>query len=176
MRIPYLLSAAALSLLVSLPASATSFAFMATLSNVGEPVPTSTGSGSATVVFDDALLTVSVNETFTSLVNPATAAHIHCCTAVALTGSAGVALGFTGFPALQSGSYINSFTLAPAAFGTLLAGTQAGMAYVNIHSAAPYTGGEIRGFLVPVPEPTTYALMLGGLALMGLSARRGQRR
>ena len=172
MRLPYLLSATALSLSICLPASATTFPFMATLSNVGEPIPTSTGSGSALVVFDDALLTVSVNETFANLVNPATAAHIHCCTAVALTGNAGVALGLAGFPSTQSGNYINSFTLLPAAFNSLLAGTQAGKAYLNIHSAVPYTGGEIRGFLVPVPEPGTYALMLGGLGLLGMAAKR----
>ena len=171
MRLPYLLSATALSLSICLPASATTFPFMATLSNVGEPNPTSTGSGSALVVFDDALLTVSVNETFANLVNPATAAHLHCCTAVAFTGSIGVALALTGFPSAQSGNYINSFTLAPASFNSLLAGTQAGQAYLNIHSAA-YPGGEIRGFLVPVPEPGTYALMLGGLGLLGMAAKR----
>ena len=172
MRLPYLLSATALSLSICLPASATTFAFMANMSNAGEPTPTSTGTGSASVVFDNAAFTVSVNESFANLVNNATAAHIHCCTAAAFTGSAGVALGFTAFPSAKAGTYINTFTLAPGAFGTLLAGTQAGKAYVNIHSAAPYTGGEIRGFLVPVPEPETYALMMGGLGLLALVARR----
>ena len=171
MRLPYLLSATVLSLSFCLPASATTFSFVTTLSNLGEPVPTSTGSGSASVAFNDALFTVSVNETFANLVNPATAAHIHCCTAVAFTGSIGVALALSGFPSAQSGNYINSFTLAPADFSSLLAGTQAGKAYLNIHSAA-YPGGEIRGFLVPVPEPGTYALMLGGLGLLGMAAKR----
>ena len=114
MRLPYLLSATALSLSVCLPASATTFAFMATLSNVGEPVPTSTGSGTASVIFDNVALTVSVNESFANLVNNASAAHIHCCTALPLTGSSGVALGFTGFPAAQTGTYSNTFTLAAA--------------------------------------------------------------
>ena len=172
MRLPYLLSATALSLSFCLPASATTFAFLANLSNVGEPTPTSTGTGTASVVFDDAAFTVSVNESFATLVNNATAAHIHCCTATAFTGSAGVALGFAGFPSAKSGTYINTFTLASGAFGTLLAGTQAGKAYLNIHSAAPYTAGEVRGFLVPVPEPGTYALMMGGLGLLALAARR----
>ena len=172
MRLPYLLSATALSLSFCLPASATTFAFGATLSNAGEPVPTSTGSGTASVVFDDVALTVSVNESFANLVNTASAAHIHCCTAVAFTGSSDVSVGFPGFPPDRAGTYIHTFTLAPGAFGTLLAGTQAGKAYVNIHSAAPYGGGEVRGFLVPVPEPGSYALMMAGLGLLGLAARR----
>ena len=172
MRLPYLLSATALSLSVCLPASATTFAFMATLSNVGEPVPTSTGSGTASVIFDDVALTVSVNESFANLVNNASAAHIHCCTALPLTGSSGVALGFAGFPSAKTGVYSNTFTLATGPFATLLAGTQAGKAYVNIHSPGLYAGGEIRGFLMPVPEPETYALMLAGLGLVGVAARR----
>ena len=103
----------------------------------------------------------------------ATAVQQWMCAALAgFTGSSGVSVGFSGFPPAQAGTYINTFTLAPGAFGTLLAGTQAGKAYVNIHSAAPYGGGEVRGFLVPVPEPGTYALMMAGLGLLGLAARR----
>ena len=171
MRLPYLLSATALSLSLCLPASATTFAFGATLSNVGEPNPTSTGTGFASVDFDDVLMKVSVNETFANLVNPASAAHIHCCTTTAFTGSSNVALGLASFPSAQSGNYVNTFTLTAAAFNSLLVGSQAGKAYLNIHSAA-YPGGEIRGFLVPVPEPETYALMMAGLGLVGLAARR----
>ena len=47
----------------------------------------------------------------------------------------------------------------------------AGNAYFNIHTTFD-TAGEIRGQLVPVPEPETYALMLAGLGLVGLVAVR----
>ncbi len=174
MRLSFLLSAAALTLAVSAPASATVFLFGTNLSSAGEPVPTSPATGIASVSFDDASLNVSVTETFANLVNPASASHLHCCTAVAGAGSAGVSLGFAGFPSSTSDTYTNTFLLSQAAFDTLLAGVQAGKAYVNIHSPGTYTAGEIRGFLAPVPEPTTYALLLGGLGLVGWMVRRRQ--
>ena len=172
MRLSFLLSTAALALGVSASASATVFSFSTTLSSAGEPVPTSTGSGTAAVSFNDASFVVSVTETFANLVNPASASHIHCCTATAGTGSVGVSIEFTGLPSVTSGTYSNSFTLSAASFATLLTGVQAGKAYVNIHSPGTYAAGEIRGFLAPVPEPSTYALLLGGLAVVGWAARR----
>ena len=48
----------------------------------------------------------------------------------------------------------------------------AGKAYWNIHSTG-FSGGEIRGFLVAVPEPSTLTQMLTGLGL--LAARRRAR-
>ena len=60
---------------------------------------------------------------------------------------------------------------AKSAFDALLAGMNAGTAYANIHTSV-HPGGEIRGFLAPIPEPETYAMFLAGLALMGAVARR----
>ena len=60
------------------------------------------------------------------------------------------------------------------AFTALVTGLDAGRAYLNIHSSfAP--GGEIRGFLAPVPEPESYALLLSGLAVVAWVARRQKR-
>jgi hypothetical protein len=64
-------------------------------------------------------------------------------------------------------SYTSSFITAnggtPAGAESALASAMAGgMAYWNIHSSS-FPGGEIRGFLVPVPEPSA-------LALFGLGA------
>jgi hypothetical protein len=167
-----LASAAALTL--SAPAQAETFVFSTLLSNVGEPVPTSTATGAAVVSFDDAADTVTVLLSFAGLANNAPFGHIHCCTAVAGTGSSGVALGFTPLPQATTGSYVNIFNLAPVAFDNLLAGTTAGKAYVNIHTPGTYGAGEIRGFLTPVPEPETYALMLAGLGVLGWFAKRRQ--
>jgi hypothetical protein len=49
-----------------------------------------------------------------------------------------------------------------------------GRAYFNIHSTS-FTGGEIRGFLSEVPEPSTYAMLLLGLGLLALGTRRRAR-
>jgi hypothetical protein len=151
----------------------------------------STGTGSATVIIDDVLNTMRVITSFSGLSGNTTVAHIHCCTSVAMTGSAGVATttpSFAGFPSgVTSGNYDTTFdsTLSgswragfiTASGGTtagaqaaLLAGLAANKAYFNLHTAA-YTGGEIRGFFVAdVPLPGTVALL--GLGLAGLGAAR----
>ena len=51
----------------------------------------------------------------------------------------------------------------------------AGNSYFNIHTTFDGSG-EIRGQLVPVPEPATYALMLAGLGLVGLATARRRNR
>src|SRR2546428_576238 len=61
--------------------------------------------------------------------------------------------------------------LAEAALAQALAD---GEAYFNIHSTT-FPGGEIRGFLVPVPEPTTVGLIvIGGMTAL-LAARKTRR-
>jgi hypothetical protein len=126
-----------------------------------------------------------VGETGTSV---STNAHIHCCTEIPfdVTDTAIVATvtpTFPDFPSgVTSGTYDRTFELLPftptntynAAFVTahggtvtgaaaaLIAGLEAGTAYLNIHSVE-FPGGEIRGFLsqVPneVPEPSSLLLL-----------------
>ena len=167
----------ALLILLTVTSSAVTLTFIATgpnapgLSPLNEnpPHPTSSAIGTAMVTWDTASNTMTVHAVFSGLTTPDTAAHIHCC--VSPGGNAGVATTvpfFTGFPiGVTSGTYSHTFDMLSAASynpafvtangGTpasaaaaLLAGIQAGQAYLNIHSTM-FPGGEIRGFLaVPV--------------------------
>lgn len=182
-------------------AEATPIIFTAELSGPNESPPNaSPGFGFAQVDFDFTAGTMRVRVTFGGLTSGNTASHIHCCTAVPFTGTAGVATTtptFTGFPGgTTSGNYDHTFdmTLAssynPAfiasafdlthdAIGAETAIYNAmllGETYLNIHTTN-VPGGEIRGFLRTVPEPSTIALFgVGLLSIFGLGMmrRRGE--
>ncbi len=156
------------------------------------PAAATPGTGLATVTIDFDLLTMRVEANFSGLLGNVTAAHIHCCTASAFTGNAGVATmtpSFVGFPTgVKAGSHDQTFNMAlsssyssafitakggtvGSAFNALVAGLDSGTAYFNVHSSA-FPGGEVRALLSPVPEPTTALLALGGLGLVAVARRR----
>ena len=169
------------------------------------PPTASTGSGTAILDLDLVAHTLRVRIAFADLVptTPAgapsgtTAAHIHCClpSAFATGVNAGVATTtptFANFPlGVLAGTYDNTLDLLSAssynpAFVTLVGGSVAtaettlingllgGLTYLNVHTNA-FPGGEIRGFVVQVPEPETYALLLAGLAMIGIAMRKRRR-
>jgi hypothetical protein len=190
---------------VALPAGGATIPLTAILSPANEvPPAASTGSGNANLDLDIAAQTLHVNIAFSGLVptTPAgapsgtTAAHVHCClpTPLATGVNVGVATTtptFAGFPlGVLSGTYDTTLDLTLAssynpAFITLfgsVAGAEAalingllnGLTYLNVHTTA-FPGGEIRGFLIAVPEPATNALLLAGLGLMGFTLRKRMR-
>lgn len=165
--------AAAAALCLALPAQAVTIVFIAGLSGEAEEPPTpSPGMGFASVAFDDVAGTVTVHVDFGGLLAPTTAAHLHCCTAMPFTGVASVIIGFTGFPpGVMAGMYDHVFAPTAAVFATALTGAMDGKAYVNIHTTS-FPAGEIRGFLMPVPEAGSAALLLLGLAGLGGVMRR----
>lgn len=80
------------------------------------------------------------------------------------------------FDMLNAASYNAAFITAnggttATAFSALTAGMFANKSYFNLHTNL-YPGGEIRGFLQVVPEPSTYALMAAGLIGLGVVSRR----
>jgi len=153
------------------------------------PVNNSPGVGKALVTIDAVANTMRVQATFSGLVAGVTASHIHAPTAVAGTGTAGVATTtptFTGFPSgVTSGTYDRTFDMLlassynpsfvtnnggtpAAAFAVLRAAIAAGKSYLNIHSTS-FPAGEIRGFLnacpiINVSIPDAFALGGGVLA------------
>lgn len=156
-----------------------------------EPPNASPGTGSVTVGFDIATHTLTIDVTFSGLLGTSTNAHIHCCTALPEQGTAGVATmtpTFVGFPSgVTSGTYhhvfdtslastwntgfVNSHGGIAGAEAALLAALDNGQAYFNLHSTfAP--GGEIRGFLQPVPEPAGVAMLALGMPVLLVLARR----
>ena len=167
---------AASLLLASVPASAAILHYNCNLSGPAEAPPNaSPGIGGAEITIDNVAHTMRVQATFLGLLGNTTACHIHTPTAVAGTGTAGVATmtpAFTGFPlGVKAGSMDNTFDLtltasyngpfvtanggtAAGAEAALLAGIAAGKAYFNVHTTT-VPGGEIRGFLQPFdPVPT----------------------
>ncbi|MCC6535526.1 MAG: CHRD domain-containing protein [Burkholderiales bacterium] len=186
-----------LALSAALPAAAHIEVFTTSMSGPAEfPANTSPGTGASTVTMDFDALTMRVQASFSGLQGNTIAAHIHCCVppppANPTAGVATILPSFTNFPlAVQLGDYDFTYDLAAAstyssgflnnaqnggsvanAMNTLAAAMRAGnLAYFNIHTTS-FNGGEIRGFLAPVPEPQTYPLMAAGLGLVGWAAAR----
>jgi hypothetical protein len=155
------------------------------------PSNPSGGFGTGLVTFDLDLFTMRTEVTFGGLTGTTTNSHIHCCDAFPANDIVATRTPtFLNFPAgVTSGSYDHTYDMTLAgsynaafltenggsisqAFETLLNAARAGnKAYWNIHSSFR-SGGEIRGYLVPVPEPSALLLATIGLAGCGLRRRR----
>lgn len=170
----FLTVVAASAVMVASAAFAAPVTYIANLSGPNESPPNaSPGTGFAQVDMDATAHTMHVHASFSGLTGNTTASHIHAPTAVAGTGTAGVATMtpyFAGFPiGVTSGVYDNTFDMTlsssynasyiaanggtPASAETALnSAIAAGKAYFNIHSST-FPGGEIRGFLIPEATP-----------------------
>jgi hypothetical protein len=182
---------------LAVPAHADPIILTATITSGQENPPTGTAAnGFATFVLNDAqtamtftatIFGIDVNglQTLGTTADNLVAAHIH---APAPPGvNAGVRWGFFGAPfndnnppdmtltpfATGVGGVFTGKWDAPEGNGTTLAAQipsiLAGLAYINFHTTA-FGGGEIRGQIIPTPEPGTLALL--GLGTAAAVARR----
>ncbi len=150
--------AAGLLLALSSGAGATVFHFEAILS-CDQEVPSTCGSGgsgtgSATITYDDATNLLSWTLTHSGLSSTVTAAHFH---GPATTSQ-------------NAGVQINIGTANPAVGSATLSATQESQLlselwYINVHSE-DFPGGEIRGQVLLVPEAASSLLL--ATAVLGL--------
>lgn len=164
----------ALILVSAVNAQAAVIEFASILNGASETPPNaSPGTGSAFVLFDDATKQLVWNLSFSGLLAPVTAAHIH-------TGAAGVAgpVAFGIDAASNPGVFVDGIGKTTGIFAgvSVLSLAQetslfAGDLYFNLHTSA-FPGGEIRGQILPggvtvIPLPGALVLMvsaIGGFA------------
>jgi len=175
---------APLALALSLAAGAASAATQVYSFNLNaqQEVPTnaSQAAGSMQITVNDTTNVISYQFTGFNFVGSFTMAHIHR----ALAGVNGpvvydlvTAADYSGLVTFGATSIPNSWGLLgqnetnmSAGLGALI-NTTPWNYYVNIHTSA-FPGGEIRGQLAPIPEPSTYAMFAAGLGVVGLMWRR----
>jgi hypothetical protein len=187
----HVLSVLALAATAALATPAFAQTYRAVASGPSESPPNASP-GNSLVTLEITGTNLLVDMPFSDLSGTTSAAHIHCCTADAFTGTAGIALPFSDFPTgVKSGDYSRSIPLyenasyspaflqahggtAQGAASALVDAMNAHEAYVNVHTSA-FPNGEIRGFVVTaaIPEPSEWAMLAGGLAsLLWLGRRR----
>lgn len=161
--------------LLPFAASATTKVYSFNL-DAGQEVPAvaSPAAGSFQLTVDDVANTISFGFAAFNLQGAVVGAHIH-------EAAAGMS-GDVKYNLLANVDMSGTVFGTPNSFGfsgiNKGVGALAGeineapwMYYVNVHTTA-FGGGEIRGQLAPIPEPSTYALLAIGLGVVGLAKRR----
>jgi hypothetical protein len=144
--------------------------FEAIIDGLQETPPVATpGTGFGTLTLDDTTGMYTITGTFANLIGTTNNAHIHGPAPIGTP--AGVVHGLTFDFGVTSGNFSNGAgltTFTPAQMADLIAG----LYYVNIHTTHR-PGGEIRGQLLQVPEPSSMVLLgFAGIGLLTVAWRR----
>lgn len=124
------------------------------------------------------LLTINVgwgsSQGFTDLSSTASASHIHGPTVAnngsGFTQTAGVLFTLTRSSSAVTGGIVTNAPIALTA--AQVTNLNNGQFYINLHTANN-GGGELRGFIVAVPEPGSMVLLMVGGAI-GIFRRRNR--
>ena len=140
-----------------------------------------TGSGIGSLTLSGT--TLSLNVTFSGLSHTFSADHIHGPAAQSPTTTAGVLYSLGGITTVAggglSGTISGNVNLVAGTGGfdvaTQMSQLNSGLWYINIHTGGTggFPGGEIRGQILPVPEPSSLAICALGLG--GLLVWRARR-
>ncbi|MDQ6631126.1 MAG: CHRD domain-containing protein [Verrucomicrobiota bacterium] len=141
--------------------------FTVSINGAQETPPSgSPGIGSGTLTLNVGN-TLSYNVGYSGLTSAFSAAHIHGPAAPGV--AAGILFSLNNTPITTTSGTLSGTTVAlnPAQVTDL----QSSLFYVNIHSGQ-FPGGEIRGQILPVPEPSTLALAGVGIGALFFGLRR----
>ena len=151
-------------LAASFQASAAILSYQAFIDGLQETPPNaSPGTGFGSFTYDTITNDLAYNIIFSGLVAPETAAHLHAA-------PPGVP-GPIRVPLPLGSPKIGNATLSASQEVELLGN----LFYVNIHSTA-FPGGEIRGQMLPIPEPATITLAAMALTCVAIYGRRRRNR
>ena len=128
-----------------------------------------TGSGTLTLNPNNSL---TYNITYSGLSGDWSANHIHGPAGRGTNASVIFTLNHTPSGSTHAGTLSGT---TPILTAPQISALQNEFWYVNIHSTPNFAGGEIRGQIVPVPEPSTLALLGLGAGSVGWWIRRRRR-
>ena len=161
-------------------ADASVLVYSAFLNGPSESPPNgSPGIGFAVVTLDNVLNTMRVQVSFSGLVSPDTASHIHCCTASPGTGTAIVATTtptFAGFPTgVTSGAYDNTLDMTVAgSYNAAFITAHGGLCYLKFTERFLSADNFSFGILVvSILRPAAHLLCVGKLRSAGNGSRPG---
>ena len=163
MHIVKIIVAIAFALALSTSASAVIIPLSASMDGAQANAGAGTGSpgtGLGTITLDTGTNLLSWNISWSGLVGLPTLMHFHGPALPNQNAGVQVGTGVAGPPV------VGNAVLAPVQVNDLLAG----LWYLNLHTTA-FAGGEIRGQVLVVPEPSTLLLLAGGLGLLAATRR-----